>query len=309
MSKQYLRRVSLIVGDASGKGLDLSDMHIVFTVWSATTQTPKHANIRVYNLSSETANRIKNEFTAVFLQAGYDGSYGQIFSGTMIQKRRGRENGTDTFIDIVAADNDSGYNWAVVNKTLAAGWTQTDYYKALIQTMAPYGVSAGYAPDFSPAQLPRGKVMYGMARDYMRELSGASGSHWTVESGKLHMVPVNGYLPGETVVLTSQSGMIGMPTQTIDGIVVRCLLNPNIRPGRLIQIDNASIQQAAFSASYTALNFFPSLDADGFYKVYSISQSGDTRGTSFYSEMICAAVNGTAPLGSTYTNAVIDGSD
>jgi hypothetical protein len=307
MAQQYLRRVSLIVGDSAGNGLDLSDLHIRFSVWSATVQTPKHANIRIYNVSDATANTIRNEFTAVFLQAGYDGSYGQIFGGTIKQMRKGRESATDTFVDILAADSDEAYNWAVVNTTLAAGWTQTDYHKALLQTMASYGVKAGYTPEFSDKALPRGKVLFGMTRDNMRALAGAAGSQWTVQDGQLHIVPTDAVMPGDAIVLTAQTGMIGIPTQTVDGIVVRSLLNPNIQPGRRLQLDNASIQQAQFGADYTAINNYPSLDADGFYKVYAVSQTGDTRGTNFYSEMICAAVNGTAPLTSTYTNAVVNG--
>lgn len=305
MTAQFGRKVSLVVGNASGQGLDLSQLHIRFQIWSATTQSPKHTSIRVYNVSDATAKSLQQEFTQVFLQAGYDGNFGQIFGGAIKQVRKGRENATDTFIDIIAADGDEAYNWSVVNTTLAAGWSQTDYHNALIQTMSSYGIQAGYTPAFAPTQLPRGKVVYGMARDNMRALAGSSGTQWTIQDGKLHMVPITGYMSGQTVVLTSDTGMVGIPTQTVDGIIVKCLLNPNIVPGSQIQINNASIQQAALSVDYTATNYFPSLDDDGFYKVYAMTQSGDTRGPNFYTEMICAAVNGTAPLTSTYTNAVV----
>lgn len=306
MTAQFGRTVSLIVGNASGQGLDLSQLHIRFTIWSATTQSPKHTTIRVYNVADATAKRLQQEFQQVFLQAGYGDNVGQIFSGSIKQIRKGRENATDTFIDIIAADGDEAYNWAVVNTTLAAGWSQTDYHNALIQTMGQYGVMAGYAPQFAATQLPRGKVCYGMSRDYMRQLASTTGTQWTVRDGQLHMVPVNSYAPGESVVLTSATGMVGVPTQTVDGIIIKCLLNPNIIPGSRIQIDNASIQQAALSVDYTATNYFPSLDDDGFYKVYAMTQTGDTRGPAFYTDMICAAVNGTQPLTSTYTNAVVN---
>ena len=305
MTAQFIRKVSLIVGNASGQGLDLSQLHIKFAIWSATTQSPKHTSIRVYNVSDATAKSIQKEFTQIFLQAGYDGNFGQIFGGQIKQVRKGRENATDTFIDIIAADGDQAYNWAVVNTTLAAGWSQTDYHNALIQTMSSYGISAGYTPTLAGTQLPRGKVCYGMSRDYMRQLAGSTGTQWTVQDGKLHMVPVAGYMPGESVVLTSDTGMIGVPTQTVDGIIVKCLLNPNILPGTRIQINNASIQQASLSVDYTATNYFPSLDDDGFYKVYAMTQTGDTRGQAFYTDMICAGVNGTAPMTSTFTNAVV----
>jgi hypothetical protein len=309
MTAQFLRKVSLIVGNASGQGLDLSELHLRFTVWSATTQSPKHTTIRVYNVADATAKRLQQEFQQVFLQAGYDGNFGLIFSGSIKQIRKGRENATDTFVDIIAADGDEAYNWSVVNTTLAAGWSQADYHGALVQSMSPYGVSAGYTPNFAATILPRGKVCYGMARDYMRQLAGAAGMQWTIHDRQLHMVPVNGYLPDQAVVLTSATGMIGVPTQTVDGILVKCLLNPNIKPGSRIQINNASIQQAALSVDYTATNYFPSLDDDGFYKVYAMTQTGDTRGPAFHTDMICAAVNGTAPLTSNYTNAVVNGNN
>jgi len=307
MAQQWLRRLSLIVGDASGNGLDLSQLHIKFNVWSATTQSPKHTVIRIYNVADATAMALQQEFTQVFLQAGYDGSYGQIFSGAIKQARKGRENATDTFVDLIAADSDEAYNWAVVNATLAAGWSLTSYHQALMQSMAPYGVSAGYASTLSATKLPRGKVIYGATRDHMRLLAQSAGAHWAIIDGKLQVVRVNEYIPGQTIVLTSATGMIGMPTQTVDGIVVKSLLNPNIIPGRQIRLDNASIQGAQISVDYTAVNYFPSTDADGFYKVYATHQTGDTRGQDFYTNLICTAVNGTQPISSTYTNAVVNG--
>ena len=307
MTQQWIRRVSLIVGDATGKGLDLSELHVSFRIFSATTQTPKHTTIRVYNVKDATAKSIQKEFKQVFLQAGYGDNFGLIFSGAIKQVRKGRENATTTFIDLIAADGDEAYNWSVANTTLAAGWSQSDYHRALLQSMAQYGIAAGFTPAFAPTKMPRGKVCYGMTRDYMRQLAGASGTHWSVQNGQLQMVPINGFVPGEAIVLTSATGLIGNPVQTVDGIIVKSLLNPNIKPGTRVQINNSSIQQAALSTDYTALNYFPSLDDDGFYKVYALAQSGDTRGQDFYSEMICAGVNGTAPLTSTYTNAVTSG--
>lgn len=307
MTQQFLRRVSLIVGDASGQGLDLSDLHIRFSIWSATTQSPKHTTIRVYNVADSTAKKLQREFQQVFLQAGYGDNFGLIFGGAIKQIRKGRENATDTFVDIIAADGDEAYNWSVVNTTLAAGWSQSDYHTALAKSMVPYGISVGYTPQFASTKLPRGKVCYGMTKDYMRQFAGSTGMQWAIIDGQLHMVPIDSYLPNEAVVLTSDTGMVGVPTQTVDGILVKCLLNPSIKPGQRIQINNASIQQAALSVDYTATNYFPSLDDDGMYKVYAMSQTGDTRGNDFYTDMICAAVNGTAPLTSTYTNAVVNG--
>ncbi|MGA4275569.1 phage protein [Ralstonia nicotianae] len=305
MTQQWIRRVSLIVGDDGGQGLDLSELHIQFSIWSATVQSPKHTVMRVYNVSGTTAKTIQKEFTQVSLQAGYGDNFGQVFAGSIKQVRKGRANATDTFIDIVAADGDMPYNFAVMNTTLAAGWTAADVYNAILLSLRPYGVTAGYVPDFPSTKGIRGKTMYGMTRDCLREFAQSIGAMWSINNGKLDIIPINGYLPGDAVELTSATGMVGVPTQTVDGILVKCLLNPNIRPGGRLKIDNASIQQATLSTDYTATNYFPSLDDDGFYKVYAMNQTGDTRGQNFYTDLICTGVNGTAPLTATYTNAVV----
>jgi hypothetical protein len=303
MSAQYLRFCSLVVGDPSGNGIELSALRVKFVIDKSDTQSPASATIRVYNLSDNTAKQIQNEFTHVFLQAGYDGNHALIFNGTMRQKREGRENQTDTFLEIIAQDGDAGYNFSVVNTTLAAGWNQASLHGQLMQAFSPFGITQGYTPEFGGPSMPRAKVCYGMTRDYMRTLADSAGTSWSIADGALHMIPIASTLPGAAIVLTSDSGLIGMPVQTISGIVVKSLLNPLIKYGGQIQLDNASIQTASFSVAYGAINQFPSLDTDGFYKVYAVKMTGDTRGQEWYSDIICAAVNGTAPLAGPYVNA------
>ena len=81
--QQYLRDASLIVGDAEGNGLDLSNLRFTFAVHRGDLQTPNSADIRVYNLGAETVDAIRQtdptpEFTRVVLQAGYTGNSGII---------------------------------------------------------------------------------------------------------------------------------------------------------------------------------------------------------------------------------------
>lgn len=299
----------MLIGSDTGEGLDLSDLHLNFAVWSSTAQTLRHARIRVYNASDETVQRIQNEFTRVILQAGYDGNFGLIFSGTVGQYSRGRESATDTYLDIVAQDSDQAYNYAVMNTTLAKGWKPDDYYKSLLGSFAPYGIDQGNKPGFSTSAAPRGKVCYGMARDYMRSFAAATGTRWYFKDGLMHVIPLNGYLPDEAVVLRADTGMIGIPVQTLDGVVVRCLMNSNIITGGRVKIDNASITQTkVVNPQTTNVSDFnvPSLSNDGVYVVYSLTHAGDTRGNAWETQMVCFNPS-SAPLSATFTNAVIDG--
>jgi len=296
MTDQYLRKVNLVVA-SGGSGLDLSQQRISWRTVQSDVQTPNHAIIRIYNLAQQTAASIQKEFERVVLQAGYEaGNFGVIFDGTIKQVRRGRVSGTDTYLDILAADGDRAYNFGVVNNTIKSGRTLNDQ---LDSAVAGLGIPKGYVPDLPPGALSRGKVQYGNARDEMSIIANSSTASWSIQNGEVQIVKDTGYVPGEAVVINATSGMIGLPEQTEGGIYVRVLLNPNIKIGTLVQIDNSSIQRAFLGG--VLLNapgrlenlpgFLPKVTDDGFYKVYVNETVGDTRDTPFYSSLTCLAVD------------------
>lgn len=296
MTTQYLRKCSIIVGNPDGEGLDLSDLHVKFETHRQDVDTPAWALIRIYNLSPDLVQRIQREFTGVWLSAGYEGGYGLIFAGTMRQKRAGRENATDSFLEIVAADGDVAYNYAVVNRSLAAGSTQRDVYDACLAAFAEHGVTQGHLPALSEQRMPRGVALYGMARDIMRKWAEANGCSWKITDGRLDVMRIAEPLPGSAIDINAASGMIGMPVQTLDGINVRCLLNPAIKFGGVIHLNNADVQGAQISVAYGFVNRFAGADLDGYYKVFSVEHVGDTRGNTWETRLITVAVNGFAPL-------------
>ncbi|MGH9810446.1 MAG: phage protein, partial [Terriglobia bacterium] len=66
---QYLRTLSVQVGTDSGQGLDFAQFRVVFQVRRGDIQTPNSADVRIYNVSDQTANRIgSKEFTRLTLQ-------------------------------------------------------------------------------------------------------------------------------------------------------------------------------------------------------------------------------------------------
>ncbi|WP_446902990.1 phage protein [Burkholderia sp. YIM B11467] len=302
MATQFGRKVSLIIGPDAGDALELSGLRIVFRVQRGDLQTPNSARIRVYNVSDNTAQRAAAEFTRVVLQAGYEGNYGIIFDGSIIQVRRGRESPTDTYIDITAADGDMAYNFAVVNTTLAAGSTHADVVDACLKAMGKFGVTAGYIADMPSNPMPRGQVLFGMARDHLETVARSTQTLWSIQDGQLQIVPETSYVPGEIPVINAKTGMVGLPEQTQNGITVRMLLNPAVKIGRLIQLDNSSIQRYEFSlqtdqqAENRRIALQNQVNGDGFYYVMSNELWGDTRGNDWYTEVICLSVDVTPGL-------------
>ena len=291
--RQWLRACSLVVADAGGQGLDLGELRVVFATKKGDTETPNSAEITVYNLSEATAGRMTREFTRVILQAGYEGNTGVIFDGTIRGTRLGRENGTDSWIEILAADGDQAYNFAVVNTTLAAGSLPGNRVAACQKAFEEKGVSAGHQADLGGRPLPRGAVMYGMARKYLRAESVTGDASWSVQDGKMMVLKRSGYLPGEAVVLTHETGLVGTAEQTNEGVKVRCLLNPRLRVGGRVKLDNKSVQAAKTELKASAKRA-PALSADGFYRILKVEFSGDTRGNDWYADLICIGLDDTS---------------
>jgi hypothetical protein len=310
---QYLRACSLQVGPSSGgNSLDLSQLHIKFNVTRATINTPQTATIRVYNLADATANTVfalspsakQPDGGQVQLSAGYESNFGLIFSGTIKQVLRGRENATDTFIDIIAADSDQAYNYGVVNTSLAAGWTQGDVAKQVTQSLSPFGITVGNNVVFSTLRAARGKVMFGMARAFGRKLAINNQCDWSIYNGQTTTVAKDGGLPGEAIICNSATGLIGFPQQTLDGIDLQTLLDPRMVPGSYLQINNKDILQFALSTDYTALQFVPSIENDGFYRIYWLERVGDTRGNDWFNHIICVGATSPPPITGTYIDTI-----
>lgn len=309
-NEQWIRKFVLIVGgNKKGNTLDLSGLHCKFKVDNRLVQTPQTATIRIYNLKDDTAQDIIGEYTQVLLQAGYEARFGEIFTGQIIRTKVGKENATDKFVELTCQSNDDNYNTAIINQSFAAGSTLQDQHEAMLKA---FGVRKGHTPPMPNTKLARGKVMFGMARDHARKLAKNLDSEWLLTNDKMHIVANDSYIDTLPVVLNAATGLIGVPEQQVDGIHIRCLLNPNLDVGYPIKIDNKSILQNNVKTgmflpqSSIDVTNYPALDRDGLYKVLSVSIIGDTRGNDWYSTCICQSIDPTKGFSVEQTQVAIN---
>lgn len=346
MSQNWMRHFELQILSENGKGISLSDFKVVFNIAWTDTRWPRVAMVRIYNLSKDTASRILGqEFEKIKIIAGYDGiaqpvdasqvgvvkninaaevgqssgtNFGEIFSGDIRFTITGRDNSTDTWVLIQAIDGHQAFMNASVTKTLSAGYTVADVHAAAMDSFNPYGVTQGITGDMPATIFPRGRVIYQSSRDIMDNVAAQCGATWQLVAGQAQMVPTDKYVQN-AIVLNSDTGLIGMPQQTMGGGVnVRCLINPNIQLKGLVQIDQASVYRASLSADEVkslpsrasetntngnlsvngTLQQPASIAADGVYIVSAIDYTGDTRGQAWYMDLMCIA-RGSADLQST----------
>jgi len=292
--QQFIRQCNLVVSN-NNNALDFGQFRVVFEIKKTDTQTPNEANIKVYNVSQDTINQIKREFSRVVLQAGYEQNYGVIFDGTIKQVKLGKDNGTDTYMAIYSSDGDIGYNFSTIATSLASGATQQNQLQTVFQSMGDNGVQGGYSDLTNVVQLARGKVMYGMARDYARGIAQNNNSSWSIQDGKMNVIPIKSVLPSQAVVLNSKSGLVGTPEQSNDGIMVKCLLNPLIKVSGKVIINEEDVALAKITGKKNGEENTPATIAhDGAYKVIKLEYNGDSRGTDWYCNLTCIDVDESA---------------
>ena len=316
---QFVRKASLVVlrptgngtaaADYAGpqpQGVDLSQMHFQFKTANADEEGPSNCSVRIFNLSETSVQGlIKGNYTRLVLQAGYEASFGVIFDGDIKQYRVGRLNATDTYLDILAADGDLGYSFAVVSGTLSAQQNNRDnVIKATEAEFKKYGITIGENLAETGGTMPRGKVLFGMARNLMRDASQSAGCSWSIQNGRINIIPLDKYLPGEAVKLTSATGLIDVPEATQLGVVARCLLNPKIVIGGRVQIDNQSIRQTLKTDAqpgfqipfnqWAGIQQFANVANDGYYRVYVAEHEGDTRGQAWWTTITCLTIDNTS---------------
>lgn len=340
MSQNWMRHFELQLLNDQGQGIALSDFKVTFDIQKMAQNSFASfvGNFKVYNLTQHTCNRIQgNEFSKVRVIAGYDGipatvnedqvgiareitaaevaqpdgtNYGTVFSGDIRFSIQGKDNPTDSWILIQCIDCWEGHLAATTTVTLASGWTWASMLDQIAKDYEPYGITLGRIPELPATVFPRGRTIFKPSREALTDVARQCKADWWYEDGQINMRPPNKYLH-EAIVLNADTGLIGMPQQTMgNGVNVRCLINPNIKLGGLIRLDQASVYRTALSndeignsggrineqdanGNLTVNGVVSqqpaSVNTDGDYIVGSIDYHGDTRGQAWYMDLLCIA--------------------
>lgn len=349
MSVNWMRYCELLLEDASKASIILGDLKVDFKIVTHVQSKGSTAEIKIYNLSTETRNAIMSgKYKKLRLIAGYTGilpdnneeepvipdymvgkaienppvksggpNYGEIFSGEIryafidkIASKESTQASPESVLKIQAIDGHQAAMEATVNTTVAAGYDASAIHRLTLRSFNPYGVTAGATGTMPPTRFPRGRVLYQTASQVMDNVAAQCRATWQFVDGKLQMVPEESYLE-RIVVLNSQTGMIGSPELTTEGVNIKCLIDPTLRLHGLVHINQAalnstrnameSVNRAAAEEREAASkgnkvqpqgeqkNAQPPADiaADGVYIVKGITYEGDTRDKNWYMTLTC----------------------
>ena len=272
---QYDRSASVVIAPVSGApGVEVKGLRIAFAVKKKATSNANTLNVKIWNLSPSTRNRIVRRSTVLVLRGGYKGNNARqlphIGSG-MIQRVVHDPQSPEVVTELELRDGGLGLDESVFRKAYPAGTKLQRIVDDVLAVMPD--VSRGAMQSAALAQaLPGKRAFSGNARVVLDKLSKAFGFEWSVQNGAAQFVDRIGSVGGQVtaVVLSPQSGLIGSPARTNAGCKAKCLMNPAIIPGRFIQ---------------TVSRFCP-----GYFKVLTVEHKGDTHGGDWISTVEAKAI-------------------
>lgn len=232
-----------------------------------------YADIKVMNLTEDTANKAFQRGKSITFRAGYVDSIDIIFKGVIRNVIRGRDGAT-TSIQLICRGGKLTDEQSMVNETLGANTKLTD----IIRTC---GTALGYPITMDDTQFEDvepyiyGYSMQGDPRVYLDKLAATHNFSYVVENDKLVVVRKGSYRDGTVHVISQFTGMEGIPELTEVGADVTTRLNPKIRIGGRFRIES---NLATFNFSNLYFRDIPESAGQGEYNIFRVSYTGDTWG-------------------------------
>lgn len=284
--KQYLRKVrasfsgGLIINPG---GINKHDIRIEFSISKSISSTANSAEITLFNLTESHRNSMGKEFDAITLEAGYmppgeAGNVGIIFKGAVRDVEHKRE-GANIKTIISCGDGDAALRRATISKSFPKGTPVKDVIDELSKQLEAEGLARGefkYPDAMEGKTFKRPYAACGSCAREMDTIGRGNGFYWSSQNETLEIIPSDGYVGG-VVLITPDTGMIGTPAITDNGVRVKCLLNPEIRPNRRVQVKSQTLEMNA---------------ADGMYRVTEATYAGNNMDGEFSVEITGESVQG-----------------
>lgn len=227
----YERRFD--VQDADGRLLALD-----FETKSTRSKEPNQGVFNLYNLSANTRREIETDGKAVRCYAGYDGDAKLIYQGDLVFVNSVKK-AADWVTTMHCGDGFASFTESVTSKTYASG---TEKQIILDQVAKDMGLTVKAGKGAISGTLTGSQMFDGKSKDQLDTLVKDSGAEWSIQDGEINITGSGQPIDDIAIVLRADTGLLEHPTITDKGVNIKAQLNPDVRPGKLIQLDPISVE-------------------------------------------------------------------
>lgn len=233
--------------------------------------------VTIWNLSKSTRNMLGSEYDKITVEAGYkESGFSLVFTGS-IRDVTTTKSSPDIETKISAGDGDEGVGKGAVSKTFPAGTKPKEIVEHIRGEMPKTEAGPMVGLDDLPAYT-RPVSLFGWAARELDQIGREHAFYWSIQNGKFQAVKNDRHLGGN-ILISSETGMIGTPQVTDKGVKVKCLLNPDILPGKTVDVRSDFLDEGSGRDKRR------SDDGGGLFRVNSVALAGHSREQSWYCEI------------------------
>lgn len=266
---------------------------------------PPEATIDIYNLSAvEAANILNMKYKKVGnnyveqqlrikVEAGYEyGYFGEIFDGEILKPTMIKPDANNTQLRLTCLD---GANFVAAGGTLTTTFNDgINYYSVAEQIKNNSNVDfrLELSDTLKNRTVDGSFIMNGTLYDTFQALADDTNMVFSFKNQTLTLQTWEEMVNSQqdVYVLNSNTGLMGIPSLTNDGLTVQSVLNPNYDVLKRIKLNNAdiSINQPDYLANRELGAW---LSSDGLYFIIELQHQFDTTTGTFCSNLKCVANN------------------
>lgn len=264
-SSQFLftRQWAVSIGTQGQTGSLYPNLHTTFDIEKTSISTSNKAKIALYNLNKTSRIKfVKGMF--IQLQAGYQGLIETLYVGDIVRATSERKKG-----DIITTFECGDAERQLINAHFDGSYPAGVKVVQIIQDVAKaLGVNVGTVIGIQDISYNAGFSASGSCKHILDRVLANMNLEWSIQNGYLQILPKKAHNGEEAIVISKETGMIGVPSQGTDCYTFDALLNPKLMPGQPVQIISETV--------------------NGFFKIRKAHFEGDTRGNKW--NVKCEAV-------------------
>jgi hypothetical protein len=248
---------------------------IVFNVLLTAQRSANKATISLANLDVESIGILDSDGAVVTLSAGFEALSGLIFQGSIakrgvttersdqpIRSTVSTRDGATRITTIEAGEGEFELQNTRVNHSFSRRTTNRVIFQQLADDL---NLTLFDASLIDLLTYSGGWPYQGRASGALDSLVRDIGAQWSIQAGQLLILKPNQNTAETVYVISPQSGLLGVPSKTKDGIELTTLLLAPLRPGRRIQVESNTVS--------------------GLYRIDEVNHKGDTRPGRFTSSI------------------------
>ena len=249
-TERYLRNLRLEVGDDTGTRLVIDRLRVAFAIRLSAQPDNEPSEVAIYNLARATEARIVGA-KAVSLRAGYGDEHSLLHVGRIDRvrtERQGLERITTLTLDAGNAISRTGALYAASVQNIRLHALIEDIVVGLMR------LPLGYLGDI-PDETVGSFVWQGSAKDALTALLRPRGVEWYIANEEVLFSARGKFEPVTPLLVSQETGMIGVPSLTETGVRAQKTLDPRLRLGAPVSLLSEAVS--------------------GVYKITSLEHRGD----------------------------------